>query len=89
MKASRRIMLKNAALVAGLAAAPWALRPAAAQAKAAKAAMQYQEQPKNGQACATCSLFIPGPTPDAKGACQVVEGDISPNGWCTAYVKKA
>jgi hypothetical protein len=89
MKPSRRIMLKNAALVAGLAAAPWALRPAAAQAKATKAAMQYQDQPKNGQECDTCSLFIPGPTPDAKGACKVVEGDISPKGWCAAYVKKS
>ena len=43
MKTSRRIMLKNAAIVAGLAAAPWAARPARAQAKATKQAMQYQE----------------------------------------------
>jgi hypothetical protein len=35
------------------------------------------------------SRRIPGPTPDAKGACKVVEGDISPKGWCAAYVKKS
>ena len=89
MKPSRRIMLKSAALAAGVvAAAPWALRPAAAQAKASKQAMQYQEQPKNGQQCDTCTQFVPG-QPGAMGTCKVVDGDISPKGWCIAYVKKA
>ena len=60
MKASRRIMLKKAAFVAGLAAAPWAARTSRAQTKAAKQAMQYQEQPKNGQNCADCLQFIAG-----------------------------
>lgn len=87
MKASRRIMLRNAAIVAGLAAVPWA-RPAAAQAKATKQAMQYQEQPKNDQKCADCMHFIPGAKQGANGTCKVVEGPISPNGWCAAYVKK-
>jgi len=89
MKASRRIMLKNAAIVVGLAAAPWAARPARAQAKATKQAMQYQEQPKNGLKCDTRMQFIPGAKPDANGTCKVVEGPISPNGWCAAYVKKS
>ena len=88
MKASRRIILKNAALVAGLAAAPWAVRPAAAQQKATKQAMQYQEQPKNGQKCDQCLQVIPGAKQGANGTCKVVEGPISPNGWCAAYVKK-
>jgi hypothetical protein len=88
MKPSRRIILKQAALAAGIVVAPWALRPAAAQGKAAKKAMQYQDQPKNGQECDTCMQFVPGQG-GAKGACKVVEGDISPKGWCVAYVKKA
>jgi high potential iron-sulfur protein len=88
MKASRRIVLRSAAIVAGLAAAPWVARPAAAQAKATKQAMQYQEQPKNDQKCADCLQFIPGPKQGANGTCKVVEGPISPNGWCAAYVKK-
>jgi hypothetical protein len=33
--------------------------------------------------------FVPGPKPDANGTCKVVDGPISPNGWCVAYVKKA
>jgi High potential iron-sulfur protein len=88
MKASRRIMLKNAAIVAGFSVAPWAVRPAAAQQKAAKPAMQYQEQPKNGQKCSECLQFIPGQQ-GANGTCKVVEGPISPNGWCAAFVKKS
>ena len=88
MKASRRIMLKNAAIVAGLAAAPWAVRPARAQQKATKQAMQYQEQPKNGQKCADCLQFVPAKQ-GANGTCKVVEGPISPNGWCAAFVKKS
>jgi len=88
MKASRRIMLKSAAIVAGLAAVPWVARPAGAQAKATKQAMQYQEQPKNDQKCADCLQFIPGAEQGANGTCKVVEGPISPNGWCAAYVKK-
>ena len=88
MKAFRRIILKNAAVVAGLAAVPWVMRPAAAQQKAAKQAMQYQEQPKNGQKCSDCLQFIPGQK-GANGTCKVVEGPISPNGWCAAFVKKS
>jgi hypothetical protein len=85
MKASRRIMLRS---IAALAAAPWAARSALAQAKANKQSMQYQEQPKNGQKCDTCVQFVAGPKPDSAGTCKVVEGPISPNGWCIAYVKK-
>jgi len=86
MKASRRTMLRN---IAVLAAAPLVVRPAAAQAKASKQSMQYQDQPKNGQQCDTCMQFIPGQKPGANGTCKVVDGPISPKGWCIAYVKKS
>ena len=56
---------------------------AAAQGKASKEAVQYQDSPKSGQKCADCQFFT------APDACQVVEGKISPNGWCSLYVKKA
>jgi hypothetical protein len=87
MGISRRIMLRNGVVLAGLAAAPWA-RPALAQGKARKQDMHYQDQPKDGQQCATCIQFIPGGKPGASGACQIVEGPISPNGWCIEYIKK-
>jgi len=81
-------MLKKVAIAAGLVSLPWATRPAAAQQKATKQAMQYQEQPKNGQKCADCLQFIPGQQ-GASGTCKVVEGPISAEGWCAAYVKKS
>ena len=84
MKSSRRILLKSAALAA-IAAVPWTVL---GQAKATKQAMQYQDEPKNDQTCDTCMQWIPGPKPDAPGQCIVVEGPISPKGWCAAYVKK-
>ena len=81
---SRRDLLKGVALLAGAVA----LRPARAQAKAPKAAMKYQDHPKDGAECSTCLQWIPGKTPTAMGTCKVVEGPISPKGWCLAYVKK-
>ena len=81
-------MLKRVAVAASLAAAPWA-RPGLAQGKARKQDMHYQDQPKDGQQCATCIQFLPGEKPGASGACQIVEGPISPNGWCIEYIKKS
>jgi hypothetical protein len=86
MKPLRRTVLKSAALAAGMAVLQQAAR---GQAKAGKQAMQYQDQPKDGQTCDTCVQWIPGPKPDAPGQCKVVEGPISPKGWCVAFVKKS
>jgi hypothetical protein len=44
--------------------------------KQSKQAAEYQDNPKGIQMCATCTLFV------APRSCKVVEGDISPNGWC-------
>jgi len=53
-----------------------------AQGKAKKEAVQYQDTPKNGQKCADCVLFEP------PQGCKVVEGKISPEGWCSLFVAK-
>jgi len=58
-------------------------------AKSSKAALQYQDTPKGTQKCSGCSLYIPGKTAKANGTCKVVDGSISPNGWCAAYSPKA
>jgi hypothetical protein len=68
---------------------PWLAERAAAQAKASKQAMKYQEHPNNGQECASCLQFIPGANAKANGTCKVVDGPINPQGWCIAYVKKS
>jgi high potential iron-sulfur protein len=43
----------------------------------------YQPSPKDGHQCDGCTLFQ---SPDS---CQVVDGTISPTGWCKLWVKKA
>lgn len=53
-----------------------------ARAKAKKAAVSYQAQPKNGARCADCAFFVDG------GSCKLVAGEISPEGWCTLFQPK-
>jgi hypothetical protein len=55
----------------------------ALSAKAAKEDFAYREQPKEGKSCANCRLF--SLTESGKGVCAIVDGDISPSGWCMAY----
>ena len=83
-KLSRRSVLKQAVLLAGagLTASVLPSRPARAQQKAGKAAMKYQDKPEGDKKCSDCLQFV------APDSCKVVEGTISPNGYCLAYVKK-
>ena len=52
--------------------------------KVPQASVQYQTQPKGEQQCSGCQHFIA-----ASNTCELVEGQISPNGWCSLWVKKA
>lgn len=54
----------------------------AQEGKSSKEAAKYQEQPKDGHSCSICQFFH-GPH-----TCQLVEGDVSPNGWCSFWSKK-
>jgi len=54
----------------------------AAPAKVSQASVQYQTQPKGDQKCANCMHFIA-----ESNTCKLVEGDISPEGWCTLWAK--
>lgn len=56
--------------------------PADAQSKTPKKVAKYQDHPKNGQQCSKCRFFRP------PHSCQLVAGNISPNGWCSFYAKK-
>ena len=49
----------------------------------AKQTAQYQDAPNGDQKCEGCRFFIDG------GTCRLVEGEISPNGWCRLYQPKA
>ncbi len=60
-----------------------AAAPAAA-AKVSQASVQYQTQPKGEQKCSECMHFIA-----ESNTCKLVEGQISPDGWCTLWTQKA
>lgn len=57
--------------------------------KASQASMHYQTSPNGNMRCALCKFFIPGKDAQSNGTCQVVDGSISPNGYCIAYNAKA
>lgn len=78
---SRRRVVEGVATL-GLLTAAIGRNAAIAQTKMSQQAAQYQDQPKNGQECAGCSLFEP------PNGCKVVQGTISPQGWCSLFVKK-
>ena len=50
-----------------------------AQQKMSQTDAEYQDRPKNGLSCAACTLFR------KPHSCEIVEGDISPNGWCKFF----
>ena len=50
--------------------------------KPSKAQVQYQDQPKGDRKCGNCLNFVAG-----SNTCKVVEGQVSPDGWCMLWVK--
>ena len=88
-KRMRRSLLKRATLlVVGMAALPLMQTIARAAEKLKKAAVNYQDKPKNGKDCDDCMHFMAGATPQAMGECKVVDGTISPHGYCSAFTPK-
>jgi hypothetical protein len=51
--------------------------------KVSKTQVAYQDQPKGSQKCSDCQFFIP-----ESSTCKQVDGDISPQGWCTLWSAK-
>ncbi len=89
-KLSRGSVLKAlAAVPAAALAIGYAHNEAEAAAKSPQSAVQYQNKPKNGVKCAQCRFYLANKkSPKADGACSVVAGKISPNGWCVVYSPK-
>lgn len=57
--------------------------------KASQASMHYQTSPNGNMHCSLCKFFIPGQDANSNGTCQVVDGSISPNGYCMAFTAKS
>jgi hypothetical protein len=84
---TRRIFVSNVVVLPALAGLLLA-ETTAAQAKGSKAQFKYQSTPNSGHKCSQCTFFIPGSSATANGTCKIVDGSISPSGWCTAFSAK-
>jgi hypothetical protein len=77
----RQLLQATATAVGGAAILVAAAVPA--EAKMQQSAAGYQDKPKGDQSCANCALF------KAPASCTLVDGTISPTGWCRFYSKKS
>jgi hypothetical protein len=84
---TRRTFVANAVVLPALAGLILA-ETTDAQAKASKAQFKYQSTPNGGHQCSQCTFFIAGSSASANGTCKIVDGTISPKGWCTAFSAK-
>jgi anaerobic selenocysteine-containing dehydrogenase len=82
-RVSRRDFLNIAAVGGGaILAVSLSSASSAAPKKLSQQQAHYQPIPKSGQRCQTCALW------QAPTACQQVDGQISPAGWCILYTPK-
>lgn len=87
---SRRAFLRGTLMVGCSLLVPAALyrsAPALADTgvkKLAQSGVKYQSHPNGSSKCSGCANFIA-----ASGSCKMVEGKISPDGWCILWSKKA
>jgi hypothetical protein len=78
---------RSAALLASIAILPILIPGKTAIAgNASKQDFSYQDHPKNGKSCATCTAFISAES--GSGTCRIVEGSVTPNSWCMAYSER-
>ena len=79
---SRRNFLNIAAVGGALIAVGISEPVSAAPKKFSQQQAKYQPIPKSGQRCQNCALY------QAPTSCQVVDGQVSPAGWCILYQAK-
>ena len=80
---SRRLLFRGAAaIVGGLTALVSMGLPALAKMAQLNVGYVISPKDKGDASCATCGLFRP------PSSCLMVDGEISPTGWCKLYTKK-
>ena len=88
----RRQFLKiGSAALAMIPVVAFSDRAFAATNAAMRGALKYQDKPLADKSCGVCLQFVPGAAAKGPGGCKIMPGDteISPTGYCTAWVKKA
>jgi hypothetical protein len=79
MNGSRRKIIR--AVVGGVSAGlMFRISHARASDKMTRQQAEYQDSPSGLYSCGMCTQF------EAPKSCKVVEGDISSDGWCKAFV---
>jgi hypothetical protein len=78
---SRRQLFRSAAIAAG-GAALLAESSTPALALVPQQAAGYQDKPQGEQMCSSCGHF------KSPSSCAIVEGTISPSGWCRLFAQK-
>jgi hypothetical protein len=81
-KVSRRAVFQRIAVTGG-AAALLLGTALPSKAKMLQKSAGYQEMPKGDQSCSNCSLFSP------PASCSLVDGTITPHGWCRFHQIKS
>jgi hypothetical protein len=82
---SRRGLIKALALLTGgalgdrLPVRAEDSKPKAVMKKYSKEKVGYRDEPYLGRNCARCVLY------SGDGVCAIVEGQVSPDGWCTQW----
>lgn len=85
-KERRQLLARGMIMLAGIPVLT--LGRVALAGKASKSDFHYQDHPSEGKRCADCAEFLAAQAADSAGACRIVAGPISPNGWCMAFTKK-
>lgn len=79
---TRRNFISAAAVTGGALFGAGLIGASPAAAKLPQAAAKYQPTPKGKQQCDNCALW------QAPSGCKLVDGTISPTGWCALYQAK-
>ena len=84
---ARRNMLK----LGSIAVVMMPMAAMAAKNEPMRKAMKYQDMPNGDKKCSGCLQFVPGKTSTDLGGCKIFPGDteVSPEGYCAAWAKKA
>jgi hypothetical protein len=76
---SAAVSVGGGALLAGTLDSTAQQKPKATLKKRSKEAVGYRDEPYEGRSCAKCVLYA------GNGECVLVEGEVSPNGWCLQW----
>jgi len=49
--------------------------------------LSYQSEPSGDEQCSNCQFYVTDQNGDGMGACTLISGPVSPQGWCSGYAR--